>query len=205
MFHLLTVFSNNAAEQEKYYLLNVLKKPQHVGMHQFMQCVEQLNVYVAQQPCWYYSPSFKPGMTLANGLFTEADLVIHLHWMCLLMWQDQFNLHHDPVDMCLLLTSLEAIEPICTQEKSNSHSGKKASSKSKTGNKRPGAGSMSKSPKKSGLRSIATFARSMGVCILRTTRRSVISMRKMDQRKPTSAPPRKAERNPILLSSLLPS
>jgi hypothetical protein len=32
MFHLLTVFPNNAAEQEKYYLSNVLKKPQRVGV-----------------------------------------------------------------------------------------------------------------------------------------------------------------------------
>ncbi len=30
MFHLLTVFPNNAAEQEKYYLSNMLKKPQRV-------------------------------------------------------------------------------------------------------------------------------------------------------------------------------
>jgi hypothetical protein len=43
MFHLLTVFLNNAAEQEKYYLSNVLKKPQRVGIHQFVQCIEQLN------------------------------------------------------------------------------------------------------------------------------------------------------------------
>ena len=42
MFHLLTVFPNNAAEQEKYYLSNVLKKPQRVGIHQFVQCVDQL-------------------------------------------------------------------------------------------------------------------------------------------------------------------
>jgi hypothetical protein len=33
MFHLLTIFTNNAAEQEKYYLSNVLKKPQRVGAH----------------------------------------------------------------------------------------------------------------------------------------------------------------------------
>ncbi len=46
MFHLLTVFINNAAEQEKYYLSSVLKKPQRVGIHQFVQCVEQLNAYV---------------------------------------------------------------------------------------------------------------------------------------------------------------
>jgi hypothetical protein len=51
MFHLLTVFPNKAAEQEKYYLSNVLKKPQWVGIHQFIQHVEQLNAYIAQLPC----------------------------------------------------------------------------------------------------------------------------------------------------------
>jgi hypothetical protein len=35
MFHLLTVFSNNAAEQEGYYITNVLKKPQCVSICQF--------------------------------------------------------------------------------------------------------------------------------------------------------------------------
>jgi hypothetical protein len=52
MFHLLTVFPNSAADQEKYYLSNVLKKPQRVGICQFIQHVEQLNAYVAQLPCW---------------------------------------------------------------------------------------------------------------------------------------------------------
>jgi hypothetical protein len=42
MFHLLTVFPNNAAEQEKYYLSNLLKKPQRVGICQFIQRAEQL-------------------------------------------------------------------------------------------------------------------------------------------------------------------
>jgi hypothetical protein len=35
-FHLLTVFLNNAAEQEKYYLSNVLKKPLRDGLGQFI-------------------------------------------------------------------------------------------------------------------------------------------------------------------------
>ncbi len=43
MFHLLTVFPNTAAEQERYYITNVLKKPQRVSIHQFVQRVEQLN------------------------------------------------------------------------------------------------------------------------------------------------------------------
>jgi hypothetical protein len=63
MFHLLTVFPNNAAEQEKYYLSNMLKKPQRVGIRQFVQRVEQLNAYIAQLRCCYYSPSYNAGMT----------------------------------------------------------------------------------------------------------------------------------------------
>ncbi len=50
MFHLLSVFPNNAAEQERYYITNVLKKPQRVSIRQFVQRVEQLNSYVLQLP-----------------------------------------------------------------------------------------------------------------------------------------------------------
>ncbi len=88
MFHLLTVFPNNAAEQEKYYLSNVLKKPQRVGICQFVQCIEQLNAYVVQLPCWYHSPSYNAGMMLANVPFTKADLASHVLRMCLHQWQD---------------------------------------------------------------------------------------------------------------------
>jgi hypothetical protein len=34
LFHLLTVFPINAAEQEKYYITNLLKKPQCVNVRQ---------------------------------------------------------------------------------------------------------------------------------------------------------------------------
>jgi hypothetical protein len=60
MFHLLTMFPNNAAEQEWYYIINVLKKPQRIIVHQFVQVVQQLNSYIVQLPCWFYSPSAKP-------------------------------------------------------------------------------------------------------------------------------------------------
>jgi hypothetical protein len=55
MFHLLTAFPINAAEQEKYYITNVLKRPQRINVHQFVCCVEQLNAYINQMPCFYYS------------------------------------------------------------------------------------------------------------------------------------------------------
>jgi hypothetical protein len=44
MFHLLTVSPKNAAEQEKYYLSNVLKKPQRVGICQHLRCAAALLV-----------------------------------------------------------------------------------------------------------------------------------------------------------------
>jgi hypothetical protein len=43
MFHLLTEFPNSATGQEKYYHSNMLKKPQRVGVRQFIQRIEQLN------------------------------------------------------------------------------------------------------------------------------------------------------------------
>ncbi len=92
MFHLLAVFTNNAAKQEKYYLSNVFKKPQRVGTHQFVLCVEQLKAYVAQLPCWYYSLSYVSSMMLANVPFPKADLTSHVLWMCTHQWQDQYNL-----------------------------------------------------------------------------------------------------------------
>jgi hypothetical protein len=42
-FHLFTLFPNNAAKQERYYITNVLKKPQHVSVRQFVKHVKQLD------------------------------------------------------------------------------------------------------------------------------------------------------------------
>jgi hypothetical protein len=87
------MFPNNAAEQEWYHITNVLKKLQCISIHQFVQHVEQLNSYIVQLPCWFYSPSAKPSIIPMNVLFTEADLANHVLWMCPQMRQDQFNFH----------------------------------------------------------------------------------------------------------------
>jgi hypothetical protein len=120
MFHLLTAFPINAAEQEKYYISNVLKKPQRINVRQFVRQVEQLNAYVAQMPCFYYSPHANASTKPKNVLFTEAELGAHVLHMCPLPWQDQYNMNKKgmmPMDMRLLLTLLEAIEHVCTHEK----------------------------------------------------------------------------------------
>jgi hypothetical protein len=150
LFHLLTMFPINAAEQEKFNLTNVLKKPQCVSVHQFVRRVEQLNAYIAQMPCLYNSPSANATTILVNIPFTEAELGSHVLWMCPLQWQDQYNLHKKgmmPLDMCLLLRSLEAIESVCTQEKASAQS-KKGSTKGKKSNKPPGTEPTARVPKK---------------------------------------------------------
>ncbi len=82
MFHILTAFPINAAEQEKYYILNVLKKPQHINVHQFVWCVEQLNAYIAQMPCFFYSPNVNASTKPENVPFTKVELGAHVLRMC---------------------------------------------------------------------------------------------------------------------------
>jgi hypothetical protein len=92
MFHLLTLFPINVAEQEN-YATNVIKKPQRINVHQFVRCVEQLNAYIAQMPCFYYSPHTNASTKPKNLPFTEAELGAHVLRMRPLQWQDQYNMN----------------------------------------------------------------------------------------------------------------
>jgi hypothetical protein len=83
MFHLLTAFPINAAEHEKCYISNVLKKPQHVNIRQSIGRVDQLNAYIAQMPCFYYSPNANASTKPKIVPFTEAELGAHVLCMCL--------------------------------------------------------------------------------------------------------------------------
>jgi hypothetical protein len=120
MFHLLTAFPINTAEQEKYYITNVLKKLQRVNIRQFVCRVLQLNAYIAQMPCFYYSPNANASTKSENVPFTEVELGRHVLRMHPIQWQDQHNMNKKgmaPMDMRLLLTSLKAIKHVCTYKK----------------------------------------------------------------------------------------
>jgi hypothetical protein len=164
MFHLLTAYPINAAEQEKYYILNVLKKPQRINVCQFVHCVEQLNAYIAQMTCFYYSLNANASTKPNNVLFTEAELWSHVLCMCPIQWQDQYNMNKKgmtPMDMRLLLTLLEVIKCICTYDKGKSEpykKSKKSSNKGKKGKKPPGTNSTARVPKK------VRFEKNCGLC-----------------------------------------
>jgi hypothetical protein len=151
VFHLLTVFPINAAEQEKFYITNMLKMPQHVNVRQFVHQVEQLNTYIAQMTCFYYSPNANASTKPENVPFTEAELGSHVLRMCPIQWQDQYNMNKKgmmPMDMCSLFTSLDATNRVCTHKKAKSESSMKASHKGEKGKKHPGTKSTVRVPKK---------------------------------------------------------
>jgi hypothetical protein len=151
MFHLLTAFPINAAEQEKYYITNVLKKHQHVNVHQCVHHVKQLNAYITQMPCFYYSPNANASTKPENVLLMEAELGSHVLRMCPIQWQDLYNMNEKgmtSMDMRLLLTLLEAIKRVCTYEKGKLESSEKSSNKGKKGKKHPGTDSTARVPKK---------------------------------------------------------
>jgi hypothetical protein len=201
MFHLITLFPISVAEQEKYYISNVLKKPQRINVSQFVRRVEQIKAYITQMPCFYYSPHANASTKPENYPFTEAELGAHVLRMCPLPWQDQYNINKKgmmPMDMHSLLTSLEAIERICTHEKGKpDEKSKKSSFNRKKGKKGQVLILRSAFPRKSDLRSIATCVRNMGAHIPLTQLVIVVSMRKTELKNLVSMLLRKAERKTI--------
>jgi hypothetical protein len=113
-------------------------------------------------PCFYYSPNANASTKPKNVPFTEAELGDHMLRMYPLVWQDQYNLNKKgmtPLDMRTLLTSLEAIERICTHEKGKQEEkAEKSSFNGKKRKKRPGTNPTAHVPKK------ARFAKKCNLC-----------------------------------------
>ncbi len=80
-FHLLDMFPGNAAKQQRFYISNVLTKPQQVPIRYFIQQVEQLNGYLSHLPCTYDSPHATT-VTKPIQAFNEAELANLLLCMC---------------------------------------------------------------------------------------------------------------------------
>ena len=112
-FHLLDMFPSDAAEQQRFYISNVLKKPQRVTVRHFFQRVEQLNGYLSYLPCTYDSPR-ATAATKPVAAFDEAELANLLLRMCPKSWQDQYDLTQDslPQSVRKLLGVLENVEKV---------------------------------------------------------------------------------------------
>ena len=104
----------------------------------------------------------------------KAELASHVLRMCPYMCQDLFNLYKKggtPVDMRLLLLSLEAIERVCSQERSTASPNVKALHSKKKGTKRPGANTTARVPKKACAKKHCGLCKKhRGVCTTHNTR-----------------------------------
>eukprot|EP00804_Cyclotella_cryptica_P004831 CCRYP_004920-RA/>CCRYP_004920-RA protein AED:0.84 eAED:1.00 QI:0/0/0/0.5/1/1/2/0/367 len=109
--HLQTVFRTDAAEQERFYISNGLKKPNRLPIRDFVQRIQRLNGYVELLPCLFYS-SKAAKSTKVCGPVDDADLASHILRMVPRNWQDQYELSGALVPQSVreLLEVLERIE-----------------------------------------------------------------------------------------------
>jgi hypothetical protein len=119
--------------------------------------------------------------------------------------QDQYNMNEKsmmPMEMRLLLTSLEAIERICTYEKGKSDSYKKSeksSNKGEKGKKRPGTNFLVRVPKKVRFEKRCDLCKKHGgAYTMHNTLVIVIGLKRTERRNPISVLPRKADIKVIL-------
>ncbi len=157
VFHLQTVFDEDAAERQQIYISLHLKKPQRVTVCAFFTCVEQLNNYVKYLPSIYNSPKATESTQLAVP-YTEAQLAVQLLRMCPVHWQNQYDLNQNsvPHDTRRLLADLENIEKLSTsstvpKSPSNGNNGGNAKpnrNSDKNGKRKNGNSFADKIPKK---------------------------------------------------------
>ncbi len=112
--HNLTVFPADAAEKQRYYMQQTIKKPQRVVVHQFVPRMGVLNDYLDYLPMVFYSLMAVAGTKKMNVPFDEADLArivlnsVPSSWA----WVNQYNMMHStlPKNPRALLNDIEAIE-----------------------------------------------------------------------------------------------
>ena len=136
-FHLLTVFSQDAAERQKYYINVHLRKPAQVTIRHFADRVEQLNSYLDHLPGLIDSPK-AIASTKKIQAFDEAELSQLLLRMCHPKWQDQYNLTQGiiPQNLRNTIGILENIEQFQESTKNPGKPNRKTGDNGKSNNKK---------------------------------------------------------------------
>ncbi len=114
--HKLPVFS---ADRQRFYIQQVVRKPQRATVQQQILRMGVLNVYVKHLPMLKDSSKAVPTMKKGNIPFGKADLAAIVLSSVLMSWQNQYNLNHSmvPKSTRTLLPDLEAIEQVMVEKK----------------------------------------------------------------------------------------
>jgi hypothetical protein len=116
--HKLTIFPADAAEKQRYYMQQTIKKPQQVTVHQFVSCMGVLNDYLAYLPMVFDSSMAVAGTKKMNVPFDEADLARIVLNSVPSSWVNQYNMMHAmlPKNPRALLNDLEAIKQVMDEK-----------------------------------------------------------------------------------------
>jgi hypothetical protein len=107
----LTVFSADAAEKQRFYIQQAVRKPQRATVRQNILQMGVLNDYVRYLPTLKDSSKAVPTTRKGNIPFGEADLATIVLSSVSMLWQNQYNLNHltVPQSTGMLLPDLEVI------------------------------------------------------------------------------------------------
>jgi hypothetical protein len=89
--HKLTIFPADAAEKQRYYMQQTIKKPQQVMVRQFVSRMGVLNDYLAYLPTVFDSSMAITGTKKMNVPFNKADLAGIVLNLVPSSWVNQFQ------------------------------------------------------------------------------------------------------------------
>jgi hypothetical protein len=116
--HKLTIFPAGAAEKQRYYMQQSIKKSQQVTVGQFLSCMGVLNDYLAYLPMVYDSLMAVAGTKKMNVSFDEADLAKIVLNRVPSSWVNQYKMMHSalPKSPRALLNDLKAIKRVMDEK-----------------------------------------------------------------------------------------
>ena len=119
-FHKRTIYSTDAAEQQRLYILCHLKKPAKSSIRAHVTRMETLNKYLEQLPTIKNSPMAVASTEYGNVPFNESTLASIILSHLPVAWRNQYNLTHTivPESPRAILLDLENLEKVFA-ERSN--------------------------------------------------------------------------------------
>jgi hypothetical protein len=118
--HKLTVVPADAAEKQRYYMRQTIKKPQQVTVRQIVSRMGVLNDYLAYLSMVLDSSMAVTGNKKMNVPFDEADLAGIVLDLVPSSWVNQYNMTHStlPKNPRALMNNLEAIKQVMDEKHS---------------------------------------------------------------------------------------
>ncbi len=117
-FHKLTVFSWDAAEQQKSYMMGSLKKPHSMSIKKHVSCFEMVNGYISLLPTLQDSSLVIASTGKGNVPFNNATLAGVVLATCHINWRNLYELIHKtvPESMRSMLHDLETIKKVFVEK-----------------------------------------------------------------------------------------